>query len=68
MDQQGMQKCGCPHHKIVPGLVVLFGLLFLLQAFGMVADRTVMIGWPVLVILAGLQKMFEAKCKCCSAM
>jgi hypothetical protein len=57
--------CACPHHKMVPGLVVLFGLLFLLGSFGVVSAATVNMIWPILVILAGGMKMMEGKCKCC---
>ncbi|OGL66850.1 hypothetical protein A2753_00145 [Candidatus Uhrbacteria bacterium RIFCSPHIGHO2_01_FULL_47_11] len=55
--------CKCPHHKVVPGLVVLFGLLFLLGALGMVSQQTVSIGWPILVILAGLMHWSKGMCK-----
>lgn len=67
MEGEMMQgkTCTCMHHKIVPILVVLFGLLFLLGAFGTVSARTVEVGWPILVILAGLMKMSERMCKCC---
>lgn len=61
----GKMACKCPHHMMIPGLVVLFGLLFLLEALGVVAMSLVEVVWPVLVILAGLQKMMEGKCKCC---
>jgi len=58
--------CGCPHHKVVPGFIALFGLLFLLHAFGIFTDMFVDVAWPVLVLLAGLTKMFSRGCKCCS--
>ena len=57
--------CGCPHHKIFPGLVVLFGLVFLLGALGVITSQTVAIMWPVIVIVAGLKKMMKRRCKCC---
>lgn len=59
-------KCPCPHHKVVPGLVVLFGLLFLLHAYGTFSNQFVMVAWPVLVIVAGLMKMSTGMCKCCN--
>ena len=61
------QKCGCPHHKIIPALVVLFGLLFLLQAVNVVSTETVAIVWPIIVMAAGLNKMASGMCKCCVA-
>lgn len=60
------KKCGCPHHKVFPVLIVLFGLLFLLGQMNVVAEKTVSLGWPVLVILAGLFKFTKGMCKCCS--
>ncbi len=59
-----MQKCGCPHHKVLPIFVVLLGLLFLLRALGVVTMHFVDVGWPILVIAAGLTKMFSHKCRC----
>ena len=64
MDDKAMM-CGCPHHKIVPGLVILFGLLFLLGAYDVFTMRTVQIVWPILVIVAGLMKISQGSCKCC---
>jgi hypothetical protein len=63
MGQQG--KCGCPHHKFIPLLMVPFALTFLLGTFEVFTPRTVSIIWPILVGAAGIQKMFEYKCKCC---
>jgi len=57
--------CKCPHHKMIPLLVVLFALLFLLKALGTFSEYTVSIVWPILLGAAGLMKMFEYKCKCC---
>ena len=65
MEKGNEMMCGCPHHKVVPGLVILFGLLFLLGAYEVVTMRLVQIGWPILVILAGLMKMSQGNCKCC---
>jgi len=64
---EGMQKniCKCPHHKVVPFMVVLFGLLFLLKAFYVFDAAVVDVIWPILVLVAGLTKLFEDKCKCC---
>jgi len=64
----GMGHCGgckCPHHKVVPGLIVLIGLAFLLQALNVVSAGFVGVVWPCLLILVGLQKMFSGMCRCC---
>lgn len=60
-------KCGCPHHKIIPALVVLFGLMFLLQAVNVVSSETTAIVWPIIVIAVGLMKMAKGMCTCCTA-
>lgn len=61
----GGAGCGCPHHKVGPLFVVLFGVLFLLGNLGVVDPSMVSATWPLLVILAGLFKMFKGKCGCC---
>lgn len=53
------------HHKVVPLLVVVFGLVFLLEALDMMSMVTVGLVWPVLVILGGLMKLSVGMCKCC---
>ena len=58
-------RCGCPHHKVVPALVVLFALDFFLGSLGVVSAHFVSVSWPVLLGLAGLSKMFSSKCTCC---
>ena len=59
--------CKCPHHSVVPVLVVLFGLTFLLGAWGILTSDAVDVLWPVIVIAAGLMKWAEKSrmCKCC---
>jgi len=57
--------CKCPHHKMMPLLVVLFALSFLLKALGILTPGSVDIIWPILVGAAGLMKFNEGKCKCC---
>ncbi len=59
--------CKCPHHKVMPVLVVLFGLTFLLGTLDILTSGFVNIAWPVLVIAAGLMKWVEKSgmCKCC---
>ena len=60
-------KCKCPHHKVTPILVMLFGLTFLLGTLGTLSWDTVNIIWPVLVILAGAMTLGDKSgmCKCC---
>jgi len=59
--------CKCPHHKAMPVLVILFGLVFLLGNWGILSWNAVNVIWPVLVILAGAMKLGEESgmCKCC---
>ncbi|MDO8523166.1 MAG: hypothetical protein Q7S12_02680 [bacterium] len=64
-NESGNNVCKCPHHKMVPVLVVLFGLTFLLGALDVLSAGTVNIAWPILVVLAGLMKMMTGACKCC---
>jgi len=61
-------KCRCPHHKVFPIFIVLFGLLFLLEAVNVITPTATNILWPIIVIAAGLQKLFEQKCSCCGRM
>lgn len=66
MDQAQMgTKCPCPHHKVIPWLVVVFGLLFLFRAMNVFTHQFVDMVWPILVIVVGLQKVFKNMCKCC---
>ena len=58
-------KCACPHHKIMPVLVVVFGLVFLLGSWNIFTASAVSTLWPLIVIVAGLLKMGQGKCKCC---
>lgn len=58
--------CSCPHHKMLPLFVVVFGLVFLLGDLNVLTQAAVTWTWPVLVILAGLTKMMGGGCKCCS--
>jgi hypothetical protein len=56
--------CRCGHHKTLPVLIILFGLLFLLGHFGTFSANFVGLAWPILVILAGLAKWMGGSCKC----
>lgn len=65
MQSERENVCGCPHHKMIPALVTLFGLVFLLGTLGVMSMGTVNVVWPIIVIVAGLTKM--GGCKCCSS-
>jgi hypothetical protein len=49
----------------MPVLVTLFGVVFLLGAFEVLAADVVGIIWPIIVIVGGLSKLFGGSCKCC---
>jgi len=56
--------CPCPHHKIIPTLLIIGGLIFLLQAFMVLDEYTVAVIWPILVIIGGIVKFTGHSCKC----
>jgi len=58
------KMCKCPHHKMWPLLIILVGLTFLLEAFGVFSSMAVNVIWPILLIIFGFSKM----CKCDSGM
>ena len=58
--------CRCPHHKMFGVFITLFGLLFVLGALNWVSRGVVDVGWPLLVLAAGLTKLFSHKCTCCA--
>ena len=62
---EGGMMCNCLHHKVVPGLIVAFGLTFLLAALGTITMQTRDIIWPTIIVLAGLMKMSRGMCSCC---
>ena len=55
------KTCGCAHHRVMPWLIILFGLDFLLAALGVLTWGFASITWPILVIIAGCTKL----CRCC---
>ena len=56
-------SCKC-HNKSTMGIsVIVFGALFLLQAFDVVSADVVNIVWPIIVILFG----FKFFCRCCNS-
>lgn len=56
--------CRCVHHKVVPILIILFGLVFLLGTLGYLDANIARIAWPTIIILVGLVKLFSGSCKC----
>ena len=63
---EGDCKCSCPHHKVVPLMIVLIALTFLLGNLGTLTASFVGIAWPVLLGVAGLTKLCSGSCKCCA--
>jgi len=54
--------CKCPHHKVMPVILVLIGLDFLLGAIGVLTMSFVSITWPILLIILGCVKMVRFGC------
>ncbi|MEK7664490.1 MAG: hypothetical protein AAB340_03605 [Patescibacteria group bacterium] len=67
-NMQDMKNCNCIHHKVIPFLVVVFGVTFLMGFWEMINWDVVNIVWPVIIIVIGLMKLVERMeiCKCCS--
>jgi len=61
-DMKMGMACRCPHHKVMPILVILFGLDFLLGTVGTLTWGFVNVSWPILVILAGCMKLVKCGC------
>ena len=64
-DMKMGMTCKCPHHKVMPILVILFGLDFLLGTLGTLTWGFVNVSWPILVIIAGCMKLLN--CGCCGS-
>lgn len=62
----GKNVCKCPHHSVMPILIVLFALVFLLGNLGVFSMGFVNIAWPIIVGAGGIMKMMSRKCTCCS--
>ncbi len=58
--------CGCPHHKLVPLVMVIVGSAFLLESLDVLTAATVSMVWPIGLILAGLSKLSGGMCSCCA--
>jgi len=71
MDNQmmgGKEKgmiCDCGHHWWFGAIVILFGLLFLLEAFGVYGAEITDVAWPILVVVGGGIMVADRKCGCC---
>jgi len=64
--QGGKNVCKCPHHNVVPIMIILIGLTFLLGALNIVLTPwAVSVIWPILLIIIGGIKLGSKKCKCC---
>ncbi len=61
----GGGHCGCGHHKVVPILIILLGLVFLLAQVNVLTWAFADVTWPILVIIAGCVKLFGGSCTCC---
>ena len=57
--------CNCPHHKAIPVIILLIGLVILLSAFNLWSGQAETIVIGLLVIIAGFVKLKSASCKCC---
>jgi hypothetical protein len=59
--------CRCVHHKVVAILIILLGLFFLVMNFGLWPDVPSFVirgGWPTIILLIGVAKLFSGSCKC----
>jgi len=68
MDEVVVDKkntCSCVHHKMIPVLIILFGVSFLLLQLNFLTEEFVNLAWPIIVIAGGAVKLSEAKCRCC---
>ena len=59
-----MGKCGCK--MATPILVILFGLVFLLNATGVISAYVLSMVWSIIIILIGVAKLAKKMCNKCS--
>ena len=64
-EKMGMNMCKCPHHSMLPLLVIAFGAVFLLGQWNILTMAAVNTLWPLIVIAVGIMKLMGKKCKCC---
>ena len=57
--------CKCPHHKVVPLLILVIAIVFLLGAFDVFSAHLVGILWPIALGIIGIMKLTSGACKCC---
>ena len=62
---QASMYCKCPHHKVIPCLVMLIGLVFLLDALSVITAMAAGVIWSIMLILIGFMMMMKGKCGCC---
>ena len=60
-------NCRCPHHSLTWIFLSLLGLTIFLGNMGVIAEHTASVIWPVFLILIGLQKAIDKRCKCCGS-
>ena len=58
------EPCRCGHHKVVPVLIILMGLVFLAGFYGIFSAGTVAVAWPIILIAIGAVKLGSGSCKC----
>ena len=56
--------CKCPHHKVIPILVIILGLEFLFAELNVLTWAFVNVTWPILIIIAGVVKLNSSNCNC----
>lgn len=57
--------CACQHHNVAPFALIGIGLVFLMNAIGVLQDSFAAVTWPILLIIAGLAKVSGRECACC---
>lgn len=58
--------CKCPHHKVVPLMILLIGIDLFFGSVGWLSAAFVNVSWPILLIIAGATKLAKGACKCCA--
>ena len=73
MDQNNMgssmgdgKVCKCVHHKVVPWMIILIGLVVLLGAFNILTGMWQMILVGLFLVVIGGTKLNSHKCGCCN--
>lgn len=58
------KACTCMHHHMLALLVTLFGVVFLFGDLGWIPGQMVNVIWPLILVIGGIGKMLEGRCKC----